>query len=74
MRPISREIYLARLEREGIKYEPIGKPKGLNFSMLHRCPKGHLFKAKPKDILNRNAQCPECFWWRNNDSKKPKRV
>lgn len=65
------EDYIDRLIKFGIKHVPIDGYFGMERSVKHQCPKGHIFKQKPRKILL-GAKCPDCYWWRNqiNESEQ----
>lgn len=51
--------YIARLESLEILHRPIEKYRNYETSILHQCPKGHQWAARPTSIL-RGSGCPKC--------------
>ena len=66
------EEYLEELFQKEIKYKPLEPYRNGRTKIFHRCPEGHLWRIRPKNILQGDG-CPKCS--KTNSAKKgPKKT
>ena len=52
--------YVERLKNDGRGFVALERYEGSGKPILHRCPKGHDWRATPNDVVNRKRGCPVC--------------
>lgn len=52
--------YIQELRTKGIDYDILEDYKTSDTSIIHRCTKGHQWKARPNGILSNGLRCPKC--------------
>lgn len=61
---VTLKSYIKRLELCGMFFDPDPiNYEGLSKTIDHTCEFGHVFQAKPRDVL-RGKKCPFCYYWR----------